>query len=379
MAAHVLAATPGYAVHVFEKKKGPGRKLLVAGSSGLNVTHEAPAEEFLTYYRGPHEIFKPVLAAFSPTDWLAFIESHGIKTFKGTSRRYFVEGMKASNLLRAWLDSLQAKGVQFSYERELGGFNVTPAGVRVDFTDGTVFECDAAIFALGGASWEKTETPLRWPAIFTQKGVGLTPFIASNVGYGVDWPAAFLAKAEGQPLKNIALTTSRGTKRGDLVVTDYGLEGTPVYTLGEPGLVQLDLKPDLTLEQITQKLASMKENRSPLRRVKKFLNLAPASLLLLEHLSPPEQLADLGATAARIKKFPLTLLSAQPLEEAISSAGGLAWSEVTPELMLQKFPGIFLAGEMLDWDAPTGGFLIQGCVSLGHWAGAAVNRFLEKH
>ncbi len=377
MAAHVLAGA-GHRVRVFEKKKGPGRKLLVAGSSGLNVTYDAPPTEFLAHYRGPHEILQPVLAAFGPVDWLKFIERLGIATFKGTSRRYFVKGLKASGLLRAWLFSLHERGVEFSYEHELRDFSATAGGVRVEFTNGVVVDCAAAVLALGGGSWEKTETPLRWPAIFSRKGLRFTPFSASNVGYRVAWPAKFLAQAEGQPLKNITLTTSRGSKRGDLMVTSYGLEGTPVYTLGETAVVYVDLKPDLTEAQILEKISAMKENRSPLRRVKKLLKLAPASLALLETAAPPDDLASLALTAALLKKFPISLLGPQPLEEAISSAGGLAWEEVNAELMLTSIPGVFLAGEMLDWDAPTGGFLIQGCVSLGHWAGSAVLRFLAR-
>jgi predicted flavoprotein YhiN len=188
----------------------------------------------------------------------------------------------------------------------------------------------------------------------------------------------FLKEAEGHPLKSIALTTSLGTRKGELVVTSYGLEGTPIYAIGKSGKVSLDLKPDLSLKEIDSKLnPKNKENLSPVRRIGKYLKLCEASQALLFHLTTPEQRADLKKMTALIKAFPVTLKGTRPLAEAISSSGGLSWSELNADFMLKKFPGIFAAGEMLDWDAPTGGFLIQGSVSQGYVAGLKMIQYAQ--
>jgi hypothetical protein len=369
MAAFV-AAKQGCEVHLFEKRRGAGRKLLIAGSSGLNITYDCPLEEFVTHYSGPRSRFQTFLQEFSPAQWIEFIEALGIPTFKGTSRRYFVEGMKASHLLRAWVDALQKQGTTIHFDHELRDFQCISNGrVRLDFAAGSSFQADAVCLSFGGGSYEEQEVPLRWPEVFKRKGLVFHPFEASNVGFQVDWPAALLTEAEGKPIKNVVLSSSRASRSGDLVITRYGVEGTPVYFAGEVGTVYLDLKPDLSPEKLLSKLTMTKENLSPMRRVKRFLNLSEGALALIFHLTPKERLGDLSALVAALKKFPLQLLARQPLAEAISSSGGLSWAGVSEQLELVGFPGVFVAGEMLDWDAPTGGFLIQGCVSQGFVAG----------
>jgi len=400
MAAH-RACEAGYKVRVFEKRKGLGRKLLVAGSSGLNITYECALDDFVAHYVGPRERFAKALGEFGPEAWRAFIEKDlGIPTFKGTSRRWFVEseGMKASGLLKAWVARLEKRGTVFESGRECVGFEVVrgkgsggkrAAGLGVDsgdsalsdsvelrFADGGTERVAAACFSLGGGSWEPQEQPLRWPGIFVAKGLKFHEFESSNVGFRVAWPEALLKEAEGKPIKNVVLLSPRGERSGDLVITKYGIEGTPVYFAGLVGTVHLDLKPDLTKEQILAKLRLLKENLSPLRRVKRLLKLSDGALALLFHMTPQGILSDLDALVARIKEFPLDLVGKQPLSEAISSSGGLDWSEVDGSLMLRAYPGVFVAGEMLDWDAPTGGFLIQGCVSLGSFAGRGMARYL---
>lgn len=377
MAADVLTRQ-GCAVQLVEKKKGPGKKLLIAGSSGLNITYDDEAERFHLHYRQSAERMRPMLEAFPPEKWIAFINELGLETFKGTSRRYFVKEMKASGLLRAWLKRLAEQGATIEYSAEATGFERKGSRLVLKVADGRVFEADAICFALGGASWEPAETPLRWPRLFTDMGIGFEPFTASNVGYELSWPEAFIKAFEGQPLKNIAFTTSLGTKRGDLMVTGYGLEGTPVYFLGTPGIAHLDLKPDLSLEQIQAKLESVKENRHPVKRAKKTLNLPPASQGLLAHVASPENTGSIEALAQTIKRFPLMLERPRPLQEAISSKGGLKWDELDSKLMLKKHPGVFAAGEMIDWDAPTGGFLIQGCVSQGFYAAQGILTYLAE-
>ena len=204
-------------------------------------------------------------------------------------------------------------------------------------------------------------------------------FKSSNAGFEVDWPEGFLKEAEGQPLKNIILTSPLGTRKGELVVTNYGLEGTPIYAIGKSGKIFLDLKPDFTVSEIASKLGSKtKENLSPLRRIKKHLKLCEASNALLFHFTTTEQRSDLLQMTKLIKHFPIVLKGPRPLDEAISSSGGLSWNELNENFMLKKYPGVFAAGEMLDWDAPTGGFLIQGSVSQGYAAGLGMLEYIQR-
>lgn len=379
MAAHVLQLA-GNQVILVEKRKSSGRKLLVAGSSGLNITFDCPLPAFINNYSAPTGRMERVLNHFTPMNWLQFIEGLGIRTFKGTSRRYFIEGMKAATLLRKWVEVIERSGGIFEFQEELEDFEIDTETqlIRLSFSSGEQKVAQAVCLSMGGGSWEKDEVPLRWPRIFERKGIGFTPFQSSNCGFQVEWPIRFLQEAEGQPIKNVVLTSSRGARHGELVITQYGVEGTPVYFAGEVGIVNLDLKPDLTEDQIRKKLTASRENLSPIRRVKKNLNLSPAALALIFHMTPQVILGDLEMLIQRLKKFPLHLKNRQPLSEAISSSGGVHWDELTDGLMLKKFPGVFLAGEMIDWDAPTGGFLIQGCVSMGHWVGHSISTYLKK-
>ena len=308
----------------------------------------------------------------------------------GTSQRYFIEDMKAAAFLKVWTERLEAQGVRFRLGEELedfcrlaeGGYRLTlrPISGKADPARyPALYEnASSVVFCLGGGSWEPTENPLRWPPIFTRKGVAFVPFTPANVGYEVAWSEAFLREAEGKPLKNIVLKTARGERKGEAVVTRYGLEGTPVYFTGRTGPAVLDLKPDLSEAQVVERLGQVRENLSPIRRVKKLLGLCPASFALLFHGTPTAQLADpdLRQLARRIKAMPIEFGPPRPLEEAISSAGGIAFTEVDENLQLRAWPGAFVAGEMLDWEVPTGGFLIQGCVAQGYRVGQAVLGYL---
>jgi len=381
MAAEVILRA-GHSVTLYEKYLGPGRKLLIAGSSGLNISNASPGRAFWLNYRGFEQHFRILFENFSPESWLNFVHHLGIETFLGTSQRYFVDGMKAPPLLNAWISRLRQQNAQFKYGQELIDFSTEPQRpvlLKFRTQEGLVEAAhfEAVCLALGGASYAGNETPLRWPAIFRNKNLRFQEFRASNVGWEIEWPEAFLKEAEGLPLKRIVLETPLGKKSGDLMITHYGLEGTPVYHLGQPGSAFLDLKPDLSEEVILKKLRNIKENLAPLRKIKRQLSLCPAALALLFHGTPKEILNDLDLTVSRVKKFPIELKGPRPLEEAISSAGGLAFEELTSQLMLLRFPGIFVAGEMLDWDAPTGGFLIQGCASQGHFAGCGIVDYLR--
>jgi uncharacterized flavoprotein (TIGR03862 family) len=364
-------------VHLFEKRPSLGRKLLIAGSSGLNISHELTPSDFAGHYEGfSSEYWLKLLGDFGPKDWIRFIETElKLETFLGTSHRYFVKEMKASGLLKSWTEFLKTRGVTIHSNCELVDFESDAVQVRLKFSgphpsEFTNFSADRAIFALGGASWE-TEEPA-WARRFESKGIEMVPFAASNVGYEVDWHPKFLAEAEGKPLKKVILKTKRGEKLGELVVTQYGLEGTPIYFCGETGDATLDLKPDLSAAEIVARLSKVKENLSPMRRVKHYLTLGEASESLIFHFAPESVKSDLKQLAEFIKNLPLKLKQPRPLSEAISSRGGVALHEVTSGLELKKYKRIFAIGEMLAWDAPTGGFLIQAAVSQGASVGKSL-------
>lgn len=379
MAATVLAKA-GITVHVYEKKRGPAAKLLLAGRSGLNISHHCTDRPIWEYYQGVQSQFKKVFERFSENQWLEFVNAFGIETFLGTSRRYFVKTLKAAPLLKAWMQFLKNQGVNFFYGMEISGFESGSDGVTLEFNHDPTQKkkFSAACLCLGGASWESKESPLRWPAIFKNRGIEMTAFTASNAGFNVDWSSGFLKEAVGLPLKNIGLMSSTGMDLGEVVITEYGLEGTPVYNLKKSETVFLDLKPDMSHEMVFDKLKTVRENLSPLRRIKKQLGLCDAALALLYHQAPDRKSHELRDWAGWIKNFPVELKSQRGLKEAISSSGGIKWSEVNESFMLKKFPGVFIAGEMLDWDAPTGGFLIQGCVSLGFVAGEEIKIYLDR-
>jgi len=374
MAADQLArpqAGPVPQVTLFEKRKGLGRKLLVAGSSGLNITYDCPAADFSQFYEGPKSHFNTLFQQFAPADWIHFIEKElGIATFKGTSRRYFIEGMKASVLLKNWTDRLRTLGVEIASDHELTDFERLENGkIRLRFANsaGNSIErdFDVVILALGGGSWETQEKPLRWIEILRSKGLSFIDFQSANCGYEIDWPAKLLEEAEGKPIKNVVLTSSKGKRSGELVITRYGLEGTPIYFAGTTGTVHLDLKPEMDAQQLLERLSAGKENLSPIRRVKKHLRLSEGADAFVFHMLPAAARTDLKRLAETLKRFPLVLKQPRPLDEAISSSGGLSFSELDDRLMLKRFPGVFAAGEMLNWHAPTGGFLIQASVAQG--------------
>ncbi len=367
MAASVLSRS-SVRVTLFEKRPSFGRKLLIAGSSGLNISHDTDLEDFVLHYEGfSKEIWRRFFSIFSPQDSIRFVESLGLETFIGTSHRYFVKEMKASGLLRAWRGHLERSGVEFVPNHEWCGFE-------------ELRSFDASGLFLGGGSWE--EEPPRWPDTMARAGVSVLPFQPRNVGYEVSWSQAFLDEAEGKPLKNIVLKNANGQKAGELVITRYGLEGTPVYFLGQEGAAFLDLKPSMSEAQMVTRLSQLKENLSPIRRVKKSLSLCEASLALLFHQTHEATRSDLGGLVRMVKAFPLEFLRPRPLIEAISSAGGIDLSEVSTEqgseLQLKRFPGVFVGGEMLNWTAPTGGFLIQGAVTQGAVAAQSILRYLAK-
>jgi uncharacterized flavoprotein (TIGR03862 family) len=361
MAADVLSEA-GVKVDFFEKRKAIGWKLLVAGSSGLNVGNAAPLDF-------SHNLISSSLKNFPVQDWIAFLEKQlESKVLLGTSKRYLVEEKTSASLLKRWRDRLANQGVQFHFEHELIDFNqdklffLLPSGEKISIP------YQQAILGLGGGSWEDQD--VTWPEMFRSKGVEVAPFESCNVGYEVRWKSEFLKEAQRLPLKDVLLKTSKGEKRGDILITPYGMEGTPVYYVGITGVATLDLRPNETQEVIFNRLEKYSQKskiKSPFKLAKKYLNLSEAAFSLLFHHGTELSKRDLAAFVAELKHFSLELLNSRPLSEAISSRGGVRLEELNSQYGLKSMPNVFLAGEMLDWEAPTGGYLITTCAAQGHF------------
>lgn len=352
LAADILSARQ-IPVKLFERRPAPGWKLLVAGSSGLNVAHSG---EMATEYSARQEEISACLRQFGRDDWLSYLHGLGEETFLGTSRRYFLRNKKASTLLASWMSRLRGQGVEFHFGEELVDFGEGP---ELRFASGRVEKGEAALLALGGGSWE--DQPPRWPEAFLSKKIAFSPFIPANAGYSFRAPAGFFEEAEGKPVKGLTLKTAKGEKNGECMITRYGLEGTPVYTIGCPGKALIDLKPDITSDRLAPRLAGGL----------KHAKLSPGAELLFQALAT-DPAATGAALAHQLKALPIELLEPRPLSESISSRGGVSWDELSSELELKKAPGIYCAGEMVDWDAPTGGYLLQASVSMGAVAAAAI-------
>jgi uncharacterized flavoprotein (TIGR03862 family) len=386
MAAERLAAA-GCAVVVHEAMPSPSRKLLMAGRGGLNLTHTEAIDAFLGRYGAAGAMVAPWLARLTPTDLIGWAEGLGQRTFVGSSGRVFPKAMKASPLLRAWLARLAAAGVTLRTRSRWTGFDEGGA-LRFDTVDGPRSEKpDAVVLALGGASWPRLGSDAAWVPVLAERGVTVTPFRPSNVGFNIAWSEIFIERFAGQPLKAIALTHGQTTVRGEAMATRYGLEGGAVYTLsaglrdaiardGAATLV-VDLRPDLSIDALAARLARPRGKDSVTNWLRKAAGLSPVAVGLLREI-PGEMPMGADKLARRIKAVRLTLAGVQGIERAISSAGGVALDQVDDGLMLKALPGVFVAGEMLDWEAPTGGYLLQASMASGATAAAGVVAWLAR-
>ncbi|WP_281290716.1 TIGR03862 family flavoprotein [Nitrospirillum viridazoti] len=372
MAAEALAGK-GIAVIVYDAMPSPARKFLMAGRGGLNITHSEPLDRFLTRYGAAAPVVAPWIRRFTPDDLRAWVHGLGIETFVGSSGRVFPMGLKASPLLRAWLRRLDGLGVTLKARHRWTGWTDDGA-LAFDTPEGPLaVAADAALLALGGASWPRLGSDGGWASLLAAKGIELAPFRAANAGFDVAWSPAFIERAEGQPLKRIALSFAGQTSRGEAVVTRTGLEGGALYALGAPlreaiardgqAVLHIDLKPDLDLAAIAARLAKAPPSESLKNRLRKALGLEGVIPALLREGVPPADLATPAALAQRLKALPITLTAIRPMERAISTAGGITLTELDEHLMLRRLPGVFAVGEMLDWEAPTGGYLLQACFS----------------
>jgi uncharacterized flavoprotein (TIGR03862 family) len=382
-AAEIVSAS-GRRTILADHKASVGRKFLVAGRGGLNLTHSEPVTNFPARYGDVTERWSRLLADFSPEDLRAWAQGLGIETFVGTSGRVFPESKQAAPLLRRWIERLRRQGVSFRARSELTGFSRRDDGAwEVAFmtpTGSVSLQAHAAIFALGGASWPQTGSDGTWVDLFGKVGIRVTPLAPANCGYEIDWPAEFLAEAEGLPLKNIAVRAGDESVAGELLITKYGLEGGAIYQLGRTlrGMttpeITIDLKPSFTAEELAAKVPpSKKENL--LEQAARAWRLGPAAIALLRWRGP---FASAGHLAETAKACALALRGPRPIAEAISTAGGVRWDELDEMLMIQSHPGLFCAGEMIDWDAPTGGYLLQGCFSTAARAAAGALKFLTE-
>jgi uncharacterized flavoprotein (TIGR03862 family) len=404
MAAEVIAgAGAGVVVTVFERMPSVGRKLLMAGRGGLNITHSEPFDNFLKNYGAAATWMEPLLEVFPPAALIAWYEGLGQQIFVGSSGRVFPRAMKASPLLRAWLGRLENLGVHLVSHASWTGWNTAGSLTFMDNSRGKVatFDAEAVVLALGGASWPRLGADGGWLDVLTD--ISIAPMRPANCGFAVDWSPMFRDRYAGTPLKNIALSFCQGPSgdamsdaiivRGEAMITSVGIEGGAVYGLSAPlrdaisgdgaAVLHIDLRPDVPTAVLVERLQALRGGASLSTFLRKRAGLAPVAIGLVQealhagnHL--PVSLADTEFLAVLIKAVPIRLTAPFPLARAISTAGGIVLDEINTHLMLRRRPGVFAAGEMLDWEAPTGGYLLQGCMTTGVAAGNGVLDWLGR-
>jgi hypothetical protein len=386
MAAETLAKG-GASVTVYDQMPSAGRKLLMAGRGGLNLTHSEPFESFLTRYGVAMPVLRSVLEKFSPDALRAWCEDLGQPTFVGSSGRIFPKSLKASPLLRAWLRRLDGLGARLALRHRWKGWN--PASdLLFDSPGGAVtVHADAVVLALGGASWPRLGSDGAWAETLRDRGAQVSALRPSNSGFQVAWSQTFRGRFEGTPIKGVALSAMSQTARGEIVVTREGLEGGGIYALSSSlrdrierdGFADLTiaLRPDVSPSDLMRRLSGLPRGKQSLSTfLRKALGLSPVSIALLHEsaIAGGRKLSGLSVIdlAEAINTISIRLSSPTPLERAISTAGGLALSELDENLMIRRLPGVFAAGEMLDWEAPTGGYLLQASFATGLVAGQGV-------
>ncbi len=375
-AAEALSAA-GLSVLVAEAKPSLGRKLLMAGKSGLNLTKNEDLPVFLSNLPDPAPSLQTALARFGPAEAMDWAEGLGVELFTGSTGRVFPKEMKASPLLRAWLARLSAAGCAFRTRWRWSGFDGGAALFQTQDGPRRV-AARATVLALGGASWPRLGSDGAWVPHVEALGAPVAPFRPANMGFDVDWSLHFRERNAGAPVKNVALTFQGRQVRGEFVVTASGVEGGAVYALSTPildamaggAVLHVDLAPDRALDALTRALLRPRGKASRANHLRKTVGLVGVKLALLRECAP-EALETAEATAAAMKTLPLRLVRPRPIAEAISTSGGLRFEGLTENLMLKSAPGIFAAGEMLDWTAPTGGYLLTACLATGFMAGEA--------
>ncbi|MDM9625351.1 TIGR03862 family flavoprotein [Rhizobium sp. S152] len=386
MAAEVLSLS-GHTVTVFEAMPTVARKFLLAGKSGLNITHSEDYANFADRFGLSNARLRTALDAFTPADvrtWASGLES---ETFVGSSGRVFPTAMKASPLLRAWIRRLEAQGVTIRTRHRWVGF--AEGNHRVESANGVeVVHCDAALLALGGASWPKLGSDGRWTDWMMERGVAVHPFQPANCGFDIAWSETFRERFAGAPLKSVEATSAAGTIPGEFVISREGIEGSLVYAHaaalrdvlneGRPALLTVDLMPGRTRDRLERDLARQDHKASLSNRLRKGAGIDGVKAGLLRELAGDRDLRDPKALAGLIKALPIKVVRPRPIAEAISSAGGVEWNDIDDDYMLKALPGLFVAGEMIDWEAPTGGYLLTACFATGRAAARGIDAWLNR-
>jgi len=391
MAAEVLIQG-GVQVDVYDAMPSLGRKFLMAGKGGMNITHSENFPDFLSRYGARRVQLQPYLQAFDPETLRAWIHALGIETFVGSSGRVFPHDMKAAPLLRAWLHRLRVSGVRLHVRHRWLGWDMQGA-LRFNTAQGEhLVQADAVVLALGGGSWRQLGSDGAWVPLLGARGVSIAPLQAANCGFDVAWSAHFSSRFAGHPLKSVVLsfTDCNGVvqrKPGEFMITANGVEGSAIYAWSAAlrdeiaasgsALLHLDLLPSKTLQQVIDEIARPRGSRSQSSHLQSRLGLHGAKAGLLREALSPQDYAQPTLLGATIKALPLRLTAPRPLDEAISSAGGITFEAINARLMLHDLPGVFCAGEMLDWEAPTGGYLLTACFASGRAAGSGALHWLQ--
>lgn len=388
MAAEVLSAA-GVSVEVFDAMPSVGRKFLLAGVGGMNITHSEPAEPFLSRYGASAPQLKPMLDEFGGEALREWVHGLGIETFVGSSGRVFPTEMKAAPLLRAWLARLKASGVKFHPRHRWLGWNAA-GELRLSSPEGEITrQFDATLLALGGASWAKLGSDGKWVPVLAQQGVGIAPLQAANCGFDVSWSPFLANKFAGTPLKAVAASADEHApkKVGEFVITQGGVEGSLVYALSNAlreqinqqgsATLWLDLLPQKSLADVSAALQQPRGADSMANHLRRKLKIEGVKAGLLHEILSKEQFMQAELLAKAIKSLPIQLQAPRPIDEAISTAGGVKWDAVDAGLMLKALPGVFVAGEMLDWEAPTGGYLLTACFATGRHAAQGILAHLQ--
>lgn len=390
-AAEQLSAR-GHAVELYDAMPSVARKFLLAGIGGMNITHSEPMEKFVNRYGDAAEWFNPMLDTFGPAELINWIRGLGVETIVGSSGRVFPAEMKAAPLLRRWKARLVEQGVRFHPRSRWLGWSASgemgaSKSVVVETEAGVVdVQYDALILALGGGSWKKLGSNGSWVSVLKEAGAEINPLVGSNVGFEVDWSSYLKERFSGEPLKKVGLYFDDSPAKiiSELMLTDYGIEGTGIYAANRMirdrwvngATLLIDFLPDQSREDIADKLTFASKKESMASKLRKRLRLSTAAIALLNEGVKLSELNPLQL-AHRIKGYPIRLKSPRPIDEAISTAGGISRASLTDSLMVKSMLGLFVAGEMIDWDAPTGGYLLTGCFTTGYRAGQSAADYLD--
>lgn len=391
MAAEAARAA-GAEVDVYDAMASVGRKFLLAGKGGLNLTHSEPLEPFLSRYGARRKQLEPLIKAWPPEALSAWTHGLGISTFVGTSGRVFPHELKAAPLLRAWLRRLRKSGVRFHVRHRWIGWDERNA-LCFSSPQGTKsVRADATILALGGASWPKLGSDAAWVPVLSKRGIPIAPLRPANCGFDINWSEHIRTKFAGHPVKSVAVVVTKPSggslwQQGEFVITKTGLEGGVIYAVSSllrdqieaagKATLRLDLTPDRDEARLTRDLSRPRGKRTMASHLQRQAGVAGVKTALLREVVPKQEFSDPARLAAAIKALPLTLVAPRPLEEAISTAGGVSFEALDERLMIRDVRGVFCAGEMLDWEAPTGGYLLTACFATGRVAGAGAVAWLK--